>query len=234
MKAPIAVVLSAVLLAGTGIGSAGEKPGLKDAKEKISYSVGYEFVDDFKRRGIDLDPDLVSKGIQDAVKGTEPLMTADEMRQVLLELRKKAAADDRKERDEIARKRLEEGEAFLAGNGKKEGVVTLPGGLQYQVITEGTGRSPAGNDNVTVHYRGTLIDGTEFDSSYKRGSPSTFRLDRVIPGWTQALTRMKEGGKWKLFVPAKLGYGKRGAGPRIPPNSALIFEVELVSVQPAR
>jgi FKBP-type peptidyl-prolyl cis-trans isomerase FklB len=234
MKTPIAAVLSAVLLAGTGIGSAGEKPGLKDAKEKISYSVGYEFVDDFKRRGIDLDPDLVSKGIQDALNGAEPRMTSDEMRQVLLELRKKAAADDRKERDEIARKRLDEGEAFLAGNGKKEGVVTLPGGMQYQVIAEGTGRSPSGNDNVTVHYRGTLIDGTEIDSSYRRGSPSTFRLDRVIPGWTQALTRMKEGDKWILFVPANLGYGQRGAGPRIPPNSALIFEVELVSVQPAR
>ncbi len=232
MKVPTAAVLSAVFLAG--ICSAGEKPGLKDAKEKISYSVGYEFVEDFKRRGIELDPDLLSKGIRDAVKGTEALMTADEMRQVLLELRKKVAVDDRKDRDEKARKRLEEGEAFLAGNGKKDGVVTLPSGLQYQVITEGTGRSPAATDNVTVRYRGTLIDGTEFDSSYKRGSPATFRLDRVIPGWTQALTRMKEGAKWKLFVPAKLGYGKRGAGSRIPPDSALIFEVELVSVQAAR
>jgi FKBP-type peptidyl-prolyl cis-trans isomerase FklB len=231
MKAPVAVALSAVFLAG--ICSAGEKPVLKDAKEKISYSIGYEFVDDFKRRGIELDPDLVSKGIRDAVNGTEPLMTADEMRQVLLELRKKAAADDRKERDENMRKRLDEGEAFLDGNGKKEGVVTLPGGLQYEVITEGTGRSPAGTDNVTVRYRGTLIDGTEFDGSYKRGSPATFRLDRVIPGWTQALTRMKEGAKWKIFVPARLGYGKRGAGPRIPPNSALVFEVELVSIQSA-
>ncbi len=212
MKTPIAVVLSSVFLAGTGIVSAGENPGLKDAKEKISYSVGYEFVDDFKRRGIDLDPDLVSKGIQDAVKGAEPRMTADEMRQVLLELRRKAAADDRKERDEIARKRLDEGEAFLAGNGKKEGVVTLPGGLQYQVITEGTGRSPAGIDNVTVRYRGTLVDGTEFDSSYKRGSPSTFRLDRVIPGWTQALTRMKEGGEVEALRPGEARLRPAGRG----------------------
>jgi FKBP-type peptidyl-prolyl cis-trans isomerase FklB len=127
-------------------------------------------------------------------------------------------------------KNLKEGKAFLAENGKKEGVTTLPSGLQYKVIREGTGVSPKATDNVTVHYKGTLIDGTEFDSSYKRNEPATFRTDRVIPGWTEALQLMKPGGRWQLFIPANLAYGERGAGSRIGPNSALVFEVELVKV----
>jgi FKBP-type peptidyl-prolyl cis-trans isomerase len=234
MKAQAAVVLGAALLAGTfDLCSAAEKPGLKEGKEKISYSIGWQVVDDFKKRGIDIDPDLLTKGIQDSAKGTEPLMTPDEMRRTMEEMRKNAAIEERKRQVEMARKRLKEGQAFLAENGKKEGVVTLPSGLQYQVITTGTGRSPGAADNVTVHYRGTFIDGTEFENSFKRNKPSTVRVDRVIPGWREALTRMKEGARWKLFVPANLGYGIRGAGPRIPPNSTLLFEVDLLSVNAA-
>ena len=156
------------------------------------------------------------------------------MRKTLAELKRKVEADERKRRRENAGKHRAEGEAFLAANGKKEGVVTLPSGLQYKVLAEGKGTSPNPTDNVTVHYRGTLVDGTEFDNSYKREKPATFRVDGVIAGWTEALQRMKPGAKWQLFVPAKLGYGDRGAGPLIPPDSTLIFEVELISVQSGR
>jgi len=230
------VIFRAILVVAllAGICTAGEKPELKDGKEKTSYSVGYQVGGDFKRQGVELDPDLLVKGIHDAASGAEPRIPPQEMRKTLVELKKKVEADERKERKEKAAKTLAEGEAFLAANGKKEGVVTLPSGLQYKVLAEGTGRAPGAVDNVTVHYRGTLVDGTEFDSSYKRDKPATFRVDRVIPGWKEALPMMKEGAKWQLFVPSKLGYGERAAGPKIPPDSTLIFEVELISVQSGR
>jgi FKBP-type peptidyl-prolyl cis-trans isomerase FklB len=132
---------------------------------------------------------------------------------------------------EQAAKNLVESRAFLAENGKKEGIKTLPSGLQYKVLTEGSGKSPKAEDNVTVNYKGTLINGTEFDSSYKRGQPATFQVKGVIKGWIEALQLMKEGSKWQLFIPPELGYGERGAGPLIPPNSALIFEVELIAIK---
>jgi len=218
----------------SGICPAGETPALKDEKEKISYSIGYQIGGDFKRQGVELAPDLLVKGIQDAAGGAEPRVPPQEMRKTLVELKRKVEADERKRRRENAGRHRAEGEAFLAANGKKEGVTTLPSGLQYKVLAVGKGKSPHPTDNVTVHYRGTLVDGTEFDSSHKRNAPVTFGVDRVIPGWKEALPMMKEGAKWQLFVPAKLGYGDRGAGPLIPPNSTLIFEVELISVQSGR
>jgi len=218
----------------SGICLAGERPGLKDEKEKISYSVGYQIGGDFKRQGVELDPDLLVKGIRDAAGGAEPRISPQEMRKTLVELKKKVEADERKRRMEKAGKYRAEGEAFLSANGKKEGVVTLPSGLQYKVLAAGKGTSPGPADNVTVHYRGTLVDGTEFDSSYQRNEPATFGVDRVIPGWKEALPMMKEGAKWQLFVPSKLGYGEQGSGSRIPPNSALLFEVELISVRSGR
>ncbi|MDA8100356.1 MAG: FKBP-type peptidyl-prolyl cis-trans isomerase [Nitrospiraceae bacterium] len=133
--------------------------------------------------------------------------------------------------ESAAEKNLKEGEAFLAANAKKEGVKTLPSGLQYEVIKEGTGKKPAATDTVTVHYKGTLINGMEFDSSYKRNQPSTFPLNRVIPGWTEGVQLMKEGSKYRLFIPSHLAYGSRGAGGLIGPNATLIFEVELLSIQ---
>jgi FKBP-type peptidyl-prolyl cis-trans isomerase len=231
MKAPVAIVLCMVFL--SGVSAAAEKKESKEQKDKISYSVGYQMGGDFKRQGVELNPKLFLKGVQDAMSGAKPQMTPQEMNQTLVDLKKKIVADERKDRQAKAQKALAEGEAFLAANGKKEGVVTLPTGLQYKVVREGSGASPKATDNVTVNYRGTLVDGTEFDSSYKRNKPATFRVDRVIPGWTQALTMMKTGAKWQLFIPAKLGYGERGAGSKIPPGSTLIFDVELVSVQPA-
>jgi len=230
------VIFRAILVVAfvSGICLAGERPGLKDEKEKISYSVGYQIGGDFKRQGVELAPDLLVKGIQDAVGGAEPRITPQEMRKTLVELKKKVEADERKRRMEKAGKYRAEGEAFLSANGKKEGVVTLPSGLQYKVLAAGKGTSPGPADNVTVHYRGTLVDGTEFDSSYQRNEPATFGVDRVIPGWKEALPMMKEGAKWQLFVPSKLGYGEQGSGSRIPPNSALLFEVELISVRSGR
>jgi FKBP-type peptidyl-prolyl cis-trans isomerase FklB len=219
--------LSAICLAG-------EKPALKDGKEKISYSIGYQIGGDFKRQGVELDTDLLVKGLQDAVGGADPRIPPQEMRKTLVDLKKKVDADGRKRLLEIAEKSRADGEAFLAANGKKEGVVTLPSGLQYKVLAAGKGKSPNPTDNVTVHYRGTLVDGTEFDSSYKRNKPATFGVGRVIPGWKEALPMMKEGAKWRVFVPSKLAYGERGGGSKIPPGSTLIFEIELISVQPGK
>ncbi|MFA5807172.1 MAG: FKBP-type peptidyl-prolyl cis-trans isomerase [bacterium] len=230
------VIFRAILVVAflSGICLAGEKSELKDEKEKINYSIGYQIGGDFKRQGVELDPDLLVKGIQDAVGGAEPRMPPQEMRKTLVDLKKKVEADERKRRREKAGKYRAEGEAFLAANGKKEGVVTLPSGLQYKVLAAGKRKSPNPTDNVTVHYRGTLVDETGFDSSYKRNEPATFGVDRVIAGWKEALPMMKEGAKWQLFVPSKLGYGEQGSGSKIPPNSTLLFEVELISVQSGR
>jgi len=227
-KIAVHVVLVVVFLSGVCL--AGDKPEIKDEKGKINYSIGYQIGGDFKRQGIDLEPDLIVKGIQDALAESKPLMTPQEMRKTLVDLKKKIVADQRKQQEEHAQKNLAEGKAFLAKNAKKKGVKTLPSGLQYKVIEKGNGTSPKKTDSVTVNYRGTLIDGTEFDSSYKRGKPATFRVDGVIAGWTEALQRMKPGAKWQLFIPAKMAYGVRGAGPRIEPNSTLIFEVKLIKV----
>lgn len=227
-KIAVHVVLVVVFLSGVCL--AGDKPEIKDEKGKINYSIGYQIGGDFKRQGIDLDPDLIVKGIRDALAESKPLMTPQEMRKTLVDLKKKIVADQRKQQKEQAQKNLAEGKAFLGKNAKKKGVKTLPSGLQYKVIEKGKGTSPGKTDSVTVNYRGTLIDGTEFDSSYKRGKPATFRVDGVIAGWTEALQLMKPGAKWQLFIPANLAYGERGAGPRIGPNSTLIFEVELTKV----
>jgi len=218
----------------SGICLAGDKPELQDEKEKINYSIGYQIGGDFKRQGVELDPDLLVKGIRDAAGGAEPRIPPQEMRKTLVDLKKKVEADERKRRKENAGKYRAEGEAFLAANGNREGVVTLPSGLQYKVLAAGKGKSPDRTDNVTVHYRGTLVDGTEFDSSYKRNESATFGVDRVIAGWKEALPMMKEGAKWQLFVPSQLGYGEQGSGSKIPPNSALLFEVELISVGSGR
>lgn len=229
-------ILRAILVVAffSGICLASDKPELTDEREKISYSIGYQIGGDFKRQGVELDTDLLVKGIRDAAGGAEPRLSPQEMRKTLVDLKTKVEADERKRQSEIAGKNRAEGEAFLAANGKKEGVVTLPSGLQYKVLTAGKGKSPNPTDNVTVHYRGTFVDGTEFDSSYKRNAPATFGVDRVIVGWQEALPMMKEGAKWQLFVPSKLAYGEQGSGSKFPPNSTLLFDVELIAVQSGR
>jgi FKBP-type peptidyl-prolyl cis-trans isomerase FklB len=209
---------------------AGEKPELKDQKDKESYSLGYQFGQGAKSQGLDINVELYASGIRDALAGSKPQLSEQEIRQTVSELQKRFVAAREKAIKEMSAKNLAAGKAFLEENKKKEGVKTLPSGLQYKVLTEGSGKTPKAADNVTVNYKGTLINGAEFDNSYKRGQPATFKPNGVIKGWTEALQLMKEGSKWQLFIPPELGYGERGAGP-VPPNSTLIFEVELISVK---
>lgn len=228
MKHLFMFVLSAALLLDVCL--AGDNLDFKDEKVRFSYSLGYRIGGDIKRRDIEVNPELLLKGVQDAVAGNKPLMSKGEMRSTLATLNKAVAAAQEQKMKARAEQNLAAGKAFLAQNAKEEGVKTLASGLQYRVIKEGSGKTPESKDSVTVHYRGTLIDGTEFDSSYRRGKPATFRVEGVIPGWTEALQLMKEGARWQLFIPPELGYGDKRTR-KIQPNSTLIFEVELISVK---
>jgi FKBP-type peptidyl-prolyl cis-trans isomerase FklB len=217
-----------VLLTGliAGAAYAGEALNLEDEGARISYSLGYQIGGDFNRQNVEMNPAAVVQGIQDALSGAEPKMSPEEITATLSDLKQKIVADQRKRSVERELELEAEGEKFLEENAKKEGVVTTESGLQYKVIQEGTGKSPGPEDQVTVQYRGSLLDGKEFDSSYKKGKPATFRLNGVIKGWSEGLQLMKEGGKAELYIPQKLAYGDRGPlGHR-----ALIFEVELLSV----
>ena len=229
MKQLLAAILSVVF--SFGVCQAADKLELKDQKDKESYSLGYQFGETLKMQGIDLNLDVYISALRDALGEKEPQMSAEEMRSTVMGLRQRVAAAQQKALKEQGDKNLAEGKAFLAVNGKKKGVKTLPSGLQYRVLSEGTGKTPKKSDTVTVHYRGTLVDGTEFDSSIARGQPATFKVDGVIPGWTEALQLMKEGAKWQIFIPPELAYGERGVPSHIPPQSVLIFEVELISVK---
>lgn len=200
---------------------------LKNQKDKVSYIIGMDIGNNLKKQSIDVDPNILVKGVKDALSGAKPLLTEQEIQEAMVAFQKEMAA----KQEQVAKRNKAEGEVFLAENKKKEGVKTLPSGLQYKVIKAGTGKKPKSNDTVTVHYRGTLINGTEFDSSYKRGQPVSFPVSGVIPGWTEALQLMEEGAKWQLFIPSNIAYGERGAGGVIGPNATLIFEVELVSIQ---
>jgi FKBP-type peptidyl-prolyl cis-trans isomerase len=223
------IVLGVGLL--SSICQAEEKLKLNDQKDKESYSLGYQFGDNLKKQGVEINLEIYASGIRDALAGKESLMSQEEIRKTILELQKRVMAARQKELKEKGEKNLAAAKAFLEENKKKEGVTALPSGLQYKVLKEGTGKMPKATDSVTVHYKGALIDGTEFDSSLKRGKPATFKVTGVIKGWTEALQLMKEGAKWQLFIPPDLAYGDRGSA-TIPPNSTLIFEVELVSVNP--
>lgn len=207
-----------------------EKTELKTQKEKTSYAIGMSMADSMKTNAVDVDIDALVQGIRDSLTGKKTLLTESEARETITALQKDLQAKMREKLKVQAEKNKKAGEEFLARNKEKEGVKTLPSGLQYKVITEGKGKSPLATDTVTVNYRGTLIDGTEFDSSYKRGQPATFPVNGVIKGWTEALQLMKEGSKWQLFIPSSLAYGERGAGGKIGPDATLIFEVELIKV----
>lgn len=204
--------------------------GLKTPQEKLSYMLGMDVGASIKRLDTEVDLTVFMQAVEHVIKGQETLLTpeqAREIKQTFMQQRQEEAAATRKV---LAEKNLGEGEAFLAQNGKKEGVETTESGLQYQVLKEGDGPKPKAEDQVTVHYRGTLLDGTEFDSSYGRGQPVTFELGSVIAGWTEGLQLMPVGSTYKFFIPPKLGYGERGAGGRIGPNATLIFEVELLKI----
>jgi FKBP-type peptidyl-prolyl cis-trans isomerase FklB len=210
-------------------GAADEKQKLNDQKDKESYSLGYQFGQGLKTQGMEIDVDIYAAGIRDALGGKDSLMSQEEMRSTLAELQGRYLAARQKEWKEMAEKNLADSKTFMEENKKKDGVKILPSGLQYKILVEGTGRIPKVTDTVTVNYRGTLIGDREIDSSYSKGKPQVLQVDKVIPGWTQALQMMKEGSKWQIFIPPELGYGEQAVGP-VPPNSVLIFELELISI----
>jgi FKBP-type peptidyl-prolyl cis-trans isomerase FklB len=228
MRLFLSMVLGIALLAGQA--SAEEKKVLQTAKEKQSYSMGADIGARLKAQSIEVEADAFVQGMKDTLSGAKKLLTDDEIRETLTALQKELREKMEEKNKALGEKNKKEGEAFLAENKKKEGVKSLPSGLQYKVMKEGTGKAPKADDTVVCNYRGTLIDGTEFDSSYKRGEPATFPLNQIIPGWTEALQLMKEGAKWQLFIPATLAYGEQSTG-IIGPNSVLIFEIELISVK---
>jgi len=230
MKRRLAVALCA-MVAFSVTSFAADGPELKSDKEKISYSIGMDIGGNLKRGSVEVDPDMLAKGLKDSYNGDNTLLTEDQARQAIEDFQKTLMAKKAETMQKLSEKNKADGEKFLAENAKKEGVKSLPSGLQYKEITPGMGKSPKATDTVTVHYKGTLIEGTEFDSSYKRGEPATFPVSGVIAGWTEALQLMKEGAKWQLFIPPNLAYGERGAGPDIGPNATLIFEVELITVK---
>lgn len=224
MNRKIALAVFTVALTGIALpGVAAERVELKTDAEKNGYSVGYDIGRSLKRQLLDLEAAATAQGLKDAIGGVAPALPEQEIQQRFAAMREQSA-------EKIPEMNLKAGEAFLAKNKGAKGVKTTASGLQYKVIAAGKGKKPTAEDTVTVNYRGTLIDGTEFDSSYKRNQPASFPVKGVIAGWTEALPLMQEGAKWILYIPAKLAYGERGAGPMIGPNSTLIFEVELLSI----
>jgi FKBP-type peptidyl-prolyl cis-trans isomerase FklB len=252
------VTLSALLLAGAGVmvtaqqpsaqqpqaqpatPPAGQQPAApaapanpaapKSLEDQASYIIGLNIGRNLKAQEVPANPDIVMKGIRDGLSGAQPVMTDQEMEATMGTFQQQMMAKQQAKMQVEGQKNQKAADDFLTTNKAKKGVVTTASGLQYEVIKEGTGASPKATDQVTVHYTGTLLDGTKFDSSVDRGQPATFPVNQVIPGWTEALQLMKVGGKYKLYIPPALGYGERGAGGEIGPNSLLVFEVELVSI----
>ncbi len=204
---------------------------LKSFEQKLSYMLGQQIGNNIKESPTEIDIDIFVSGIRDSLKGNKSLLSDEETNQVRQEFSRQVQETRNQKMAALSGKNLKDGEAFLAENKKKEGIVTTDSGLQYKVLKQGDGPKPQSTDKVTVHYRGTLLDGTEFDSSYKRGQPASFQVGGVIRGWTEALQLMNVGSKYQLFIPAGLAYGQRGAGQRIGPNSMLIFDVELLNIE---
>jgi len=204
---------------------------LSSEKEKIGYALGLQIGSQLSKTKDGLDAKALIAGLNDALQEKKPKMSQEEVGAALQSFQKFAQAKAAEMMNDMATKNLAEGEAFLAANKTKEGVITLPSGLQYKVITAGTGAIPTAQDTVVTNYKGTLINGKTFDSSYERGEPATFPVSGVIAGWTEALQKMPVGSKWKLFIPAKLAYGERGAGQMIAPNATLIFDIELLEIK---
>ena len=228
-KLKIAVsVLSIVLLISCGDKKV-TKENLQTQEEKVSYAIGNDFGKNLKRQKIEVEPEIFVAGLKDAFNDTS-LFTQEESTAIIMEFQKQQKAKLEETNKVDAEKNKKAGEEFLAANKVKEGIVTTESGLQYRVINEGSGPKPTETDNVTVHYKGTLIDGEEFDSSYKRNQPATFPVNGVIKGWTEALQLMSKGSKWELFIPSEIAYGPNGAGGAIGPNEVLIFEVELIDI----
>jgi FKBP-type peptidyl-prolyl cis-trans isomerase FklB len=223
------IVLGLLLL--TTVASAGEAPVLQSDKDRLSYSLGANLGKNLVRDKVDVDVDLVLKGLTDGLSGKELLLPEAEVRKLL-----GAFQADLKRKQDLARRasgqeNKKQGEAFLAANKTKEGVVTLPSGLQYKILKQGVGKTPTPADLVEVRYRGALLDGTEFDSTGRTGKPATFKVNAVIRGWQEALQLMPVGSTWQLFIPPQLAYAGRGARPHIGPDATLLFEVELLGIK---
>jgi FKBP-type peptidyl-prolyl cis-trans isomerase FklB len=204
--------------------------GFKTQKEKVSYAIGMEMGKGVKAQGLDLDPSVLAAGLRDAMLGAKPQMSEEDLKQVLSSLQQEMRQKQMQAQEAAAMENKTKGDAFMADNAKKEGVVALPDGLQYKILTAGQGKKPAESDTVLCNYRGTFVDGSEFDSSAQAGKPVPFEVKNVIPGFKEVLQLMPVGSKWQVFVPSNLAYGERGAGGVIGPNSTLIFEIELVSI----
>lgn len=208
---------------------------LASETDKISYTIGADIGQSLKSQDVTVNPALISQGLNDAYQGKKMQMTKDEMKQTIMDLQKKVVEKQQAKMKGLSEKNSKIGEAFLAKNKSSDGVVVLPSGLQYKVLTKGTGPSPSENSTVKVDYEGKLLDGKVFDSTYSRGEPVEFKVNQVIPGWQEALQKMKQGATWELFIPAKLAYGERGfmnpTGTSIEPNSTLVFKVHLITVK---
>ena len=191
-----------------------QKAVLKSQKEKVSYIIGIGIGKNFKQQGMEIDPDALTKGLRDALAGAKPILTEQEINETMAAYKNEMAAKQKELFDRVGEKNKKEGEAFLAENKKKPGVKTLPSGLQYRVIQSGKGKKPTLNDTVTVHYKGTLINGKEFDNSHSRGQPASFPVSSAISGWKEALQMMEVGSKWEVVVPSQFAYGERGGGPQ--------------------
>ena len=224
-------MLMFVLLFLPALAAAQEAPALKTDKEKLSYAMGMDLGGQLKAQAVEIDPNLFAEGLKTVLAGGKTLMTDAEAKAAISQLQLARVAQQTAALQASGAKNKTEGDAFLAANKAKDGVVTLPSGLQYKVITNGTGPKPTLEQTVVCQYRGALIDGKEFDSSYKRGQPASFPVKGVIKGWTEVLQLMPVGSKWQVFIPPDLAYGTRGAGADIGPNATLIFEIELVAIK---
>lgn len=230
MKKYMVVVAMVAILVVPLLAGAQDAP-LKGQKDKVSYLIGAQIGNDFKAQQMDIDPDLFSRGLKDALAGKKAPLSEQEIRETMMAFQKEMQTKTAEQNKKLAEQNKKEGDAFLVENKKKEGVKTTPSGLQYKVVRQGTGKMPKPTSTVVVNYRGTLLDGREFDSSYKRGEPFTTAVNGVVKGWQEALPLMKEGAKYQIFVPSQLAYGERGAGREIGPNAVLIFEIELLSIK---
>lgn len=226
----ISLLLAAIALA-LPLAGCNKSSSMKSDDQKLSYGIGLQFGQDMKQRGIELDANAFASGIKDGQSGAKPKISIEELQQIMMAKQQQMMAAREKETSATAAKSLAEGQKFLADNKAKSGVKTTASGLQYEVLTEGKGKKPTAKSTVTVNYKGTLTDGTEFDSSYKRNQPAQFPVGGVIPGWTEGLQLMSEGSKYRFVIPSNLAYGERGEGSGvIPGNAVLVFEVELLKV----
>ncbi len=228
---PFSIAITCYLLSLTCVSFADKGSDIISENDRINYSIGYQIGADLQRQRVKLNAGQLLSGVQDGLSAAEPQMTPESISAILFDLKRRVMAQQQQELLLTAQRNREQSEAFLTENTTKEGTIVLSSGLQYRILESGTGRSPTRDDRVKVHYRGMLLDETEFDSSYRREKPTAIQVDSVIDGWAEALQLMKEGDKWQLFISPELAYGERGMGKRIPPNSLLIFELKLVSIE---